>query len=39
MWWTLDKKLVQIKYSILIKDMYTNIMIYVKTYDGDSDIF
>jgi Reverse transcriptase (RNA-dependent DNA polymerase) len=39
MWWTLKRKLVPTKYVTLIKDMYTNVVTYVRTCDGESDIF
>jgi Reverse transcriptase (RNA-dependent DNA polymerase) len=39
MWWALKRKLVPTKYIILIKDMYTNIMICVRACDGESDTF
>jgi Reverse transcriptase (RNA-dependent DNA polymerase) len=35
----LKRKLVPIKYVTLIKDMYTNVVTCVRTYDGESDIF
>jgi hypothetical protein len=39
MWWTLEKKRVQTKYVILIKDMYTNVVINVRACDGESNAF
>jgi Reverse transcriptase (RNA-dependent DNA polymerase) len=39
MWWTLKRKLVPTKYVILIKDMYTNAVTYVRAYDGESNTF
>jgi hypothetical protein len=39
MWWVLDKHKVPMKYIILIKDMYTNIVISVQTSDGDTHDF
>jgi Reverse transcriptase (RNA-dependent DNA polymerase) len=39
MWWALKRKLVPTKYITLIKDMYTNVVTCVKTYDGESDTF
>jgi hypothetical protein len=38
-WWALKKKRVPTKYIILIKDMYTNIMTYVRAYDVESNVF
>jgi hypothetical protein len=39
MWWTLQKHKVSIKYIILIKDIYHNIVISVRTSDGDTNDF
>jgi hypothetical protein len=39
MWWALKRKLVPTKYVTLIKDMYTNAVICVRTCDGESDTF
>jgi Reverse transcriptase (RNA-dependent DNA polymerase) len=39
MWWALKRKLVPTKYVILIKDMYTNVMTYVRACKGESDTF
>jgi Reverse transcriptase (RNA-dependent DNA polymerase) len=39
MWWTLEKKLVPTKYVTLIKDMYKNVVTYVRACDGESDTF
>jgi Reverse transcriptase (RNA-dependent DNA polymerase) len=39
MWWALQKKRVPTKYVTFIKDTYTNIMTYVRAYDGESDAF
>jgi Reverse transcriptase (RNA-dependent DNA polymerase) len=39
MWWALKRKLVPTKYVTLIKDMYTNVVICVRTCDGGSDTF
>jgi DNA polymerase III epsilon subunit-like protein len=39
MWWTLKKKLIPTKYVTLIKDMYTNVVTYVRACDGESDTF
>jgi Reverse transcriptase (RNA-dependent DNA polymerase) len=39
MWWALKRKLVSTKYVTLIKDMYTNIVICVRTCDGGSNTF
>jgi hypothetical protein len=39
MWWAHKRKLVPTKYVTLIKDMYTNIMTYVRTCDSESDTF
>ena len=39
MWWALDKHKVPSKYATLIKDMYNNVVISVRTSDGDTDDF
>jgi hypothetical protein len=39
MWWTLQKHKVSTKYIILIKDMYDNVVISVRTSDGDTNDF
>jgi Reverse transcriptase (RNA-dependent DNA polymerase) len=39
MWWALEKKRVPTKYVTLIKDMYTNVVTYVRACDGESDVF
>jgi Reverse transcriptase (RNA-dependent DNA polymerase) len=39
MWWALERKLAPTKYVTLIKDMYTNVVTYVRACDGESDIF
>jgi Reverse transcriptase (RNA-dependent DNA polymerase) len=39
MWWTLKRKLVPTKYVTLIKDVYTNVVTYVRACDGKSDTF
>ena len=39
MWWALDRHKVPTKYVALIKDMYNNVMIRVRTSDGDTDDF
>jgi hypothetical protein len=39
MWWALKKKLVPTKYVTLIKNMYTNIVIYVRACDNVSNTF
>jgi Reverse transcriptase (RNA-dependent DNA polymerase) len=39
MWWTLKRKLVPTKCVTLIKDVYTNIVTYVRACDGESDTF
>jgi Reverse transcriptase (RNA-dependent DNA polymerase) len=39
MWWTLKRKLVPTKYVTFIKDMYTNVITYVKACDSESDTF
>jgi hypothetical protein len=39
MWWALKRKLVPTKYATLIKDMYTNVVTCVRTYDDESDTF
>jgi hypothetical protein len=39
MWWTLQKHKVSIKYITLIKDIYHNIVISVRTSDGDTNDF
>jgi hypothetical protein len=39
MWWALEKHKVPTKYIILIKDMYDNVVISVRTSDGDTDDF
>jgi Reverse transcriptase (RNA-dependent DNA polymerase) len=39
MWWALKRKLVQTKYVTLVKNMYTNIVTYVRACDGESDTF
>jgi hypothetical protein len=38
-WWALEKKRVPTKYVTLIKDIYTNIMTYVRVCVGESDVF
>jgi Reverse transcriptase (RNA-dependent DNA polymerase) len=38
-WWALKRKLVQTKYVTLVKNMYTNIVTYVRACDGESDTF
>ena len=37
MWWALDKHKVPTKYIGLIKDIYNNVVISVRTNDGDTD--
>ena len=39
MWWALDKHKVPSKYATLIKDMYNNVVISVRTNDGNTDYF
>jgi Reverse transcriptase (RNA-dependent DNA polymerase) len=39
MWWTFKKKWALTKYITLIKDMYTNVLTYVRACDGESDAF
>jgi hypothetical protein len=39
MWWALEKHKVPAKYITLIKDMYDNVVISVRTSDGDTDDF
>jgi hypothetical protein len=39
MWWALQKRKVSIKYIILIKDMYDNVVTSVRTSDGDTNDF
>jgi Reverse transcriptase (RNA-dependent DNA polymerase) len=39
MWWALEKKRVLTKYVTLIKDMYINIVTYVRACDGESNAF
>jgi Reverse transcriptase (RNA-dependent DNA polymerase) len=39
MWWTFEKKQIPTKYVTLIKDMYTNVMTYVRACDDESDTF
>ena len=39
MWWALDKQKVPTKYVGLIKDMYNNVVISVRTNDGNTDYF
>jgi Reverse transcriptase (RNA-dependent DNA polymerase) len=39
MWWALKRELVPTKYVILLKDMYTNVMICVRACDGESNTF
>jgi Reverse transcriptase (RNA-dependent DNA polymerase) len=39
MWWALKRKRVPTKYVTLIKDMYTNVVTYVRACDGESDVF
>jgi hypothetical protein len=39
MWWALEKHKVPAKYIILIKDMCDNIVVSVRTSDGDIDDF
>jgi hypothetical protein len=39
MWWALQKNKVSTKYICLIKDMYDNIVISVRTSDGDTNDF
>jgi hypothetical protein len=39
MWWTLQKHKVPTKYITLIKDMYDNVVISVRTSDGDTNDF
>jgi hypothetical protein len=39
MWWALKRKLVPIKYVILINDMYTNVVTCVRACDSESDTF
>jgi Reverse transcriptase (RNA-dependent DNA polymerase) len=39
MWWALKRELVPTKYVTLIKDMYTNVVTYVRACDGESDTF
>jgi hypothetical protein len=38
-WWALQKHNISIKYIILIKDMYTNVVTSVWTSDGDINDF
>jgi hypothetical protein len=38
-WWALQKHNISIKYIILIKDMYTNVVTSVWTSDGDTNDF
>ena len=38
-WWDLDKHKVPSKYVALIKDMYNNVVISVRTNDGNTDYF
>jgi hypothetical protein len=39
MWWMLKERRVPIKYVILIKDMCTNIVITIRTCDGEFNVF
>jgi hypothetical protein len=39
MWWALQKHKVSLKYIILIKDMYDNVVTSVQTSDGDTNDF
>jgi hypothetical protein len=39
MWWALQKYKVSSKYITLIKDMYDNVVISVRTSDGDTNDF
>ena len=39
MWWALDKHKVPSKYATLIKDMYNNVVISVRTNNGNTDYF
>jgi hypothetical protein len=39
MWWTLQKHKASIKYITLVKDMYDNVVISVRTSDGDTNDF
>jgi hypothetical protein len=39
MWWVLQKHKVSIKYIALIKDMYDNVMVSVRTSDRDTNDF
>uniref|UniRef100_A0A0A9FWD2 Uncharacterized protein n=1 Tax=Arundo donax TaxID=35708 RepID=A0A0A9FWD2_ARUDO len=39
MWWVLDKHKVLTKYVALVKDMYNNVEIGVRTKDADTDAF
>jgi Reverse transcriptase (RNA-dependent DNA polymerase) len=39
MWWVLEKKQIPTKYVTLNKDMYTNVVTYVRACDGESEIF
>jgi Reverse transcriptase (RNA-dependent DNA polymerase) len=39
MWYALEKKQVPIKYVALIKDMYTDIVSFIRAYDSESNIF
>jgi hypothetical protein len=39
MWWALQKHKVSSKYITLIKDMYDNVVISVRTSDGDTNNF
>jgi hypothetical protein len=39
MWWALEKKRVTTKYVTLIKDIYRNIMTFIRECDGESDVF
>jgi hypothetical protein len=39
MWWEVEKKIVQTKYIIVIKDMYINIVISIRACDDKSNIF
>jgi hypothetical protein len=38
-WWALQKHKVSSKYIIIIKDMYDNVVISVRTSDGDTNDF
>jgi hypothetical protein len=39
MWLAFEKKKIPTKYVVIFKDMYTNIIISVRTYDGEDNAF